>query len=311
MLVLRDLRHARGRFKKPFVTLGSFDGVHVGHQQILARLVETARAHGGTPVAITFHPHPAAILTPQRMPPLLTSLRARLNLMAAAGVEAIVVQHFTPRFSNMTAEAFVSDLLVDHVGVAGVIVGHRVSFGHKRRGTAQLLRELGACHEFLVDVVGPIEVGGTLVSSSKVREEVLSAHLTVARDLLGRWPAAYGRVRRGFQRGREIGFPTANLPVAGMAVPPDGVYATFTRVADEWVQSVSNLGCKPTFGDNERGLEVHLLDRRQFLYGQRLEVRFVERLRGEIKFPDSKALGEQIGRDVENARAALERVTPE
>lgn len=305
MRLFRDLERVGRRFPRPYLTLGFFDGVHRGHQEILRRLEVAARANGGTSIALTFHPHPAAILNPARAPLLLTPIRARLQLLAATGVDAIVAQYFSARFARLSAEEFVERLLVRAVGIEGVVVGHRVSFGYRRGGNAEVLRDLGRRYGFSVEVVGPVEVDGTLVSSSAARDRIAQADLVGARQLLGRWPAVYGRVRHGAQRGKQLGYPTANLPVAGMAVPTDGVYATYIRIRDEWLPSVSNLGTNPTFGENRRALEVHLLDRQVDLYGERVEVRLLERLRGEVKFESPQALVEQIGRDVVRAREVL------
>lgn len=305
MLVLRHLEQVGKRFTRPFVTLGNFDGVHRGHQEILHRLVSSARAAAGTAIAITFHPHPAAILSPDKLPATITPLRPKLELIAASGVDCVVVQPFTRDFADLSAEDFVSRLLLDGMGVVGVVVGHRVSFGHNRRGNAARLTAFGERYGFSVEIVGPVEVDGKAVSSSAVRHQIQAGHLDEARQLLGRWPAIYGRVGHGRERGKKLGVPTANVPVTGLATPPDGVYATWTRVGGELLASVANLGTNPTFGDQERHLEVHLLDRQMDLYGQRVEVQLLARLRAEMKFPSPQELVQQIQRDVAAARAVL------
>jgi riboflavin kinase/FMN adenylyltransferase len=305
MLLLRHLERVGRRFTTPVVTLGNFDGVHRGHQQILRRLVAVARAVRGAAVVLTFHPHPVAVLTPARAPRLITDWRARIERIAALGVDAIIVQHFTRRFSEVTAEDFVHRFLVDGLGVHTVVVGHRVSFGHNRVGRAETLRQLGATYGFGVEVIGPVEVDGMLVSSSAVRRAIASGELDRARALLGRAPSVCGRVIHGHHRGKGLGFPTANLRIAGLVLPPDGVYAVRALVQGRRHQGVANLGFNPTFQDHERALEVHLFDFEAPLYGQRLEVDFVERLRGEARFPNAQALAEQIARDVAAARQAL------
>jgi riboflavin kinase/FMN adenylyltransferase len=305
MLLLRHLGRVGRRFATPVLTLGNFDGVHLGHQTILRRLVATAQAMGGSAVALTFQPHPTAVLAPARAPRLITDWRMRINLIAAMGVDAIIVQHFTRAFSEITAEEFVRRFLVDGLGVRAVVVGHRVSFGHNRAGGAETLQHLGARHGFAVEVIGPVEVNGILVSSSAVRRAIAEGDFERARVLLGRTPSVTGRVIHGHHRGKLLGFPTANLRVRRLMLPPDGVYAVRALARGVPREGVANLGFNPTFADHERSLEVHLFDVNEDLYGQRLEVRFVRRLRGETKFPDIQALAAQIARDAAAARQVL------
>ena len=308
MVLLRHLARVGRRFSAPVLTLGSFDGVHYGHQQILRRLVEVARGMHGQAVVLTFHPHPAAVLAPEHAPRLITDWRGRVEHIAACGVDAIIVQHFTRTFAEITAEDFVRRFLVDGLGVRAVIVGHRVSFGHKRSGHAATLRQLGAQYGFAVEVIGPVEVDGMLVSSSAVRRAISHGELQRAALLLGRTPSIAGRVVHGHHRGKGLGFPTANLRISRLVVPPDGVYAVRVRVrGTEWWPAVANLGFNPTFHQHERSLEAHLFDFQGELYGQRIEIAFVQRLRGEERFPTPQALAQQIARDVETARQALAR----
>lgn len=306
MVLLRHLERVGRRFAAPPVlTLGNFDGVHRGHQQILHRLVCRAREVGGTAVALTFHPHPAAVLSPASAPQLITDWRARVERIAAAGIDAIIVQRFTRAFSAVTADDFVRRLLVAGLGVHTIVVGHRVAFGHGRAGGAETLARLGAECGFAVEVVGPVEVDGILVSSSAVRRAVSAGDLDRARSLLGRAPSACGRVVHGHHRGKALGFPTANLRVAGLVLPPDGVYAVRARVHGVERPGVANLGFNPTFQAHERSLEVHVFDFDADLYGERIEIGFVRRLRGEMRFPNPHALAQQIAHDVAAARQAL------
>jgi len=307
MLLLRHLTRGGRRISALVLTLGNFDGVHRGHQQILRRLVEVARSINGEAIVLTFHPHPATVLAPEHVPKLITDWRARVELIAAFGVDAIIMQHFTPTFSAITAEDFVRRLLVEGLGVRAVVVGHRVSFGHNRAGHATTLRQLGAKYGFAVEVIGPVEAGGHLVSSSAVRRAISHGELERAKLLLGRTPSVAGRVAHGHHRGKGLGFPTANLRIGRLVLPPDGVYAVRVRVHDEWWPGVTNLGFNPTFHQHERSLEAHIFDFDGDLYGQRVEIAFVQRLRGEEKFPTPQALAQQIARDVEAARQALAR----
>lgn len=305
MLVLRHLERTGRRFPTPIVTLGNFDGVHRGHQEILQRLVTRARAAQGTAVVLTFHPHPAAVLAPGRSPQLITDWRARIERIAETGVDVIIVQRFTPAFATVTAEDFVRRFLVVRLRAHMIVVGHRVSFGYNRRGNAEVLQRLGAESGLAVEVVGAVEVEGMLVSSSAVRQAIAAGDLRLAESLLGRAPAVAGRVIHGRHRGRQLGFPTANLRITGLVLPPDGVYAVRARTQGKLLNGVANIGFNPTFQENQRSVEVHLFSFDGDLYGKRMEVSFVHHLRGEIRFPSPQALVEQIERDVEEARRVL------
>lgn len=307
MLLLRHLARVGRRFRTPVLTLGNFDGVHRGHQEIMRRLVDTARALDGQALVLTFHPHPTAVLVPQRAPRLITDWRSRIERIAAFDVDAVIVQHFTAAFAAITAEEFVRRLLVEGLGVREVVVGHRVSFGHNRTGNANTLRQLGKAYGFGVEVVGPVEVDGHLVSSSAIRRAIAAGELDRACLLLGCIPSVAGRVIHGHHRGKGLGFPTVNLRIARLVLPPDGVYAVKVRVHGTDWPGVANLGFNPTFEQHERSLEAHLFDFDGDLYGQRVEIGFVQRLRGEQKFSNPQALAQQIARDVEAARQALTR----
>lgn len=307
MLLLRHLARVGRRFATPVLTLGNFDGVHCGHQEIMRRLVDKARTVGGQALVLTFHPHPTAVLAPQRAPRLITDWRGRIERIAAFDVDAIIVQHFTPRFAAITAENFIRRLLVEGLGVREVVVGHRVSFGHNRTGSANTLRELGKAYGFGVEVVGPVEVDGHLVSSSAIRRAIAAGEIDRARLLLGCSPSVAGRVIHGHHRGKGLGFPTVNLRITRLILPPDGVYAVRVRVHGQDWPGVANLGFNPTFGQHERSLEAHLFDFGGDLYGQRVEIDFVQRLRGEQKFANPQALAQQIAHDVETARQVLGR----
>jgi riboflavin kinase/FMN adenylyltransferase len=303
--VLRHIVTSPRRFVAPVMTLGNFDGVHRGHQAILGRVAEAAHARGGDAVALTFDPHPVAILRPDRAPPLITSLRDRIALIAGTGIDVLVVQHFTTAFAALSAEEFVERFVVRRLGATQVIVGHSVSFGHERRGDAALLTRLGERHGFAVEVVGPIRVDGHDVSSSAVRRAIAAGDMRLAATLLGRPHRLGGRVVRGKQRGAALGFPTANVRVRAGMLPPDGVYAVRVRHDGDWIDGAANIGTNPTFGDTGRTLEAYLFDFEADLYDARVDVAFVERLRDEEKFASVEALVAQMKQDVARARALL------
>jgi len=307
MLLLRHLARIGRRFGTPVLTLGNFDGVHQGHQEILRRLVDTARALDGQAIVLTFHPHPVAVLAPAGAPLLITDRRSRIDRIAAFGVDTVIVQRFTPAFASVAAETFVRRLLVEGLGVRAVVVGHRVSFGHDRTGDAEALRRFGKAYGFGVEVVGPVDVDGHLVSSSAIRRAIANGELDRARALLGWMPSVGGRVVHGHHRGKSLGFPTINLRIGGLVLPPDGVYAVKVRVRGSDWPAVANLGFNPTFGQNTRSLEAHLFDFNGDLYGKRVEIGFVQRLRGEQKFSTPQALAQQIAHDCSAAREALNR----
>ncbi len=307
MLVLRHLERIERRFSEAVITLGNFDGVHRGHQEILGRTVAAAREVGGQALAITFWPHPAQVLGASHHPPLIMTLRQRLELMAGCGIDVTIAQRFSLRFSHVTAEDFVRGLLYRRLGARRIVVGHRVSFGHQRGGNAESLRALGRELGIAVEVVEPVQVGDTIASSSAIRRALAGGDLAKARRLLGRPHTIAGHVIHGHHRGRAIGFPTANLRVHNAMVPPDGVYAVRLLWRERWHPGVANIGFNPTFGDRHRSIEVHVFDFDADLYRQRVEVAFVQRLRGEAKFPDARALAAQIEQDVLAARAALAR----
>lgn len=305
MNVIRHVAH-RGRAAAPCVaTLGKFDGVHRGHREVLARLVQRAREHGVPSVAITFTPHPLSILAPAHAPLALTGIRQRLALLAAAGIDTVVLQRFTPQFAQVPAEQFVQEILVRCLQARAVVVGQTVGFGYQRSGTAASLAAFGRTYGFAVEVVAPFEVDGRPVTSSAVRAAIARGDLAAAERMLGRPHEIGGRVVHGHHRGQQLGVPTANLRLRGVQLPPDGVYAARVRLAGHLHWAVANIGFNPTFADRERSVEAHVLDFRGDLYGQRLDLIFLEYLRGERRFPNPQALVAQIREDIAAVRRIL------
>lgn len=306
MLVVRHLEGGRPTLVHPVGTLGNFDGVHIGHREILSRVVSDARSRGGRAIVITFHPHPISVLAADRAPAPICSLADRLRSFREAGMDLALVQRFTPEFSRMDAAAFVERYLVRGLGLEKIIIGHNVSFGQGRGGNAERLTELGQGLGFEVEVVGPVALGETRVSSSIIRQLLRAGDVAGARAMLGAPYGIGGRVVSGKKRGRTIGFPTANLRPDQEPLVPDGVYAARVEHPGGASLAVANLGTNPTFGDlTQRSLEAHLLDFSGDLYGKRLRVELVERIRGEAKFASIDALVMQIRRDAERARELL------
>jgi riboflavin kinase / FMN adenylyltransferase len=305
MEVIRHIESYR-RFPRPIVSLGNFDGVHLGHQAILTKAVSEARALQGTALVLTFHPHPLSVLRPNSPLPLILSLREKLLLFRRLEIHGVILQRFSQTFSQLTAEEFVRRYLVDIIGIEKVIVGHNVSFGHRRSGNAEILVQLGEKFGFAVDVIGPVVIDGREVSSTAVRTLLGTGNMHEVTRLLGRPYGVSGRVEKGFQRGRTIGFPTANLRPRTDLLLPNGVYAVTVDLDEKIsIPGVANVGMNPTFGNNRRTIEAHLFDFSADLYGQRLQVNFLEHIREERKFPSVPELVRQIQEDADRARALL------
>lgn len=284
--------------------LGNFDGVHLGHQALFAR----AKALGRV-VAVTFEPHPGKVLQPQLAPRLIATASRKLELLEGAGVEACVVQPFTKDFARTTPAAFEA-LLFDTLGAAAVVVGADFTYGQARGGTVATLERAAAARGAQLAVVAPVTVEGVVVSSSRVREYVLEGRVEAAARLLGRPFDLDGVVVRGAQRGRTIGFPTANVDSANELRPAAGVYAIFATLADgRRLGGACNIGTKPTFSGADVTIECHLFDFDGDLYGQAVRVAFLERLRAEQRFAGPDALKAQIERDVIAARAVVNRAS--
>jgi riboflavin kinase/FMN adenylyltransferase len=289
------------------VAVGVFDGVHLGHQRLLHELLEVSSALNGMPTVVTFANHPDEVLRGEA-PPLLVSVPHRLRLLRRAGVERLVLLQFDPRLQQMTARAFASELLVGRLRARGLLLGYDSALGRDREGTPQRFRELGAELGFEVRTGSPFEVDDRPVSSTAIRAAIASGDLALAHRYLGRFPGAIGTVVRGDARGRTLGFPTANLVPQPCALPPAGVYAVEAILDAATLPAVANLGTRPTFAGstaNDMRLEVHLFDFDGDLYGRELEITFRQFLRPERRFPDVKALQEQIRTDAAAARATL------
>jgi riboflavin kinase/FMN adenylyltransferase len=289
------------------VTVGSFDGVHRGHEAVLREIATRARAAGRHSVLVTFDPHPMAIVNPAAAPPLLTTGPERREILAQTGLDYAVLLRFDRDLAWMPPEEFVRRILVRGCGMRELVIGHDHGFGRGRRGDVDLLRHLGAELGFAVDVVPALEVDGHPVSSTGVRRAVAGGDLALAARLLGRHYFATGQVVPGDGRGRTLGFPTANLAgvPAHKLLPPDGVYAVHVEWRGGRAEGMMNQGGRPTFQKAERSLEVHLLDFTGDLVGEWLKVQWVARLRDVRRFPSPEALRAQLERDRSSARAAL------
>jgi riboflavin kinase / FMN adenylyltransferase len=295
------------------VTIGVFDGVHRGHQRIVSAAAQAGAELGAPVVVITFDPHPAEVTRPGSQPPLLGPIRRRAGLLAAAGADAVCVLPFTYEFSQLGPDEFVRAVLVDRLHARRVVVGENFRFGHRAAGDVALLAELGEKYDFGAEGVPLLTDGGVIISSSRIRARLADGDVEGANRDLGRPHRVEGVVVRGQQRGRALGFPTANLEAPSRTVvPADGVYAGWLarldaggHEAERWPAAIS-VGTNPTFDGRERTVEAYALDRDDLdLYGVHVAVDFVARLRGMVRYESAAALAEQMGHDVDEARALI------
>ncbi len=290
---------------KACVAIGMFDGVHLGHQQVLRQTIDDARQHGAGAVAITFDCHPNSVVAPERNPPLIYSLAQKLRVIESLGMETTLLIHFDQAFSTQTGPDFIQGLVRDFGRIHSISVGSAFTFGHKRTGNVTLLKKLGQEFQFVVHGLAAVSLDGKVVSSTRIRDAIRAGNLDAAGQMLGRTYSLAGRVIHGDRQGRQIGFPTANLDTTNLAVPPNGVYAAVVTVQHQRFQAAVNIGTRPTLQNPQPRLQVeaHLLSFTGDLYGEELEIGFLEKLRDEQAFPTREALAEQIKRDIRNARA--------
>ncbi len=296
--------------KGAVIALGNFDGIHRGHQQVIAAARDIARAGGHALAVMTFEPHPRGFFEPEEQPFRLTPFHGRVRLLTSLGVDTLFVWHFDEAMAALPAVDFVRSILVEGVGASAVVAGENCAFGRNREGDVALLRAQGAQFGFEVAVIPPVQdETGDLCSSSTIRRFLNGGNVRGAAAMLGHYWEIEGRVRSGDQRGRTIGFPTANLTLGSYARPAMGVYAIKAGVTDgattQWFAGVANMGVRPTVDGSRLLLEAHLFDYSGDLYGKRLRVAFVDFLRPEQRFESFDILKQQIVRDSEDARRAL------
>ena len=294
----------------PVLGLGNFDGLHRGHLKIVERVKRGAVEHGGTPMAMTFDPHPPRVVRPDKAPPLLMTKAQRLEALQRNGIRCVAVVRFTPELSRWDPETFVRSVLVDWIRVSEVWVGANFLFGRDRSGNFSLLRALGQRYGFRAEKIDPVRYKEFVVSSTRVRRLVSEGRIDEAGALLGHSYYLDGVVVEGRRKGREIGFPTANLQTANELIPPDGVYATTITVDGVVHAAITNIGLRPTFGDSTgRTIETHLLRFAGDLYGRPVRLAFVQRLRDERRFDDVDALRAQIEADQRWAERLFARLS--
>lgn len=314
MRVVQGSRSLEKPLHRAVLTVGNFDGLHVGHRAIMATVTERARVLGGQAAVYTFEPHPRKVLQPERAPRLLTTLDQKLELLEELGVDVVIVEPFDAGFSSLPAERFVRDILYERIGPVEVYVGYDFRYGRDREGSMRTLTELGPHLGFAVTIIPEVTVTGRDVNSTRIRELLEEGRVEEAAELLARPYTVRGRVVEGDRRGRTLGFPTLNLEPENEILPARGVYAGRVRFLDEGEppagarrDAVVNVGHRPTFTDRrDVRVEAHLFGFDAEAYGRRIEVAFTDALRGERRFEDVEALRAQIARDAAEARRRLE-----
>jgi riboflavin kinase/FMN adenylyltransferase len=307
MQVFRTFEDLAGHSHSVCLAIGVFDGLHLGHQRVIGRARDDARASGGTSVVLTFDPHPMRVLQPKKAPLLLTSTPHKLALMEKLGVDGCLLLTFDKAFSLTPAEQFI-DRVASHANhLQEICVGTRFRFGHDRAGDVRLMEKLAPKYGYVAKEIQSVKLDDEMVSSTAIRQHVLHGRLDRAAAMLGRHFSILGTVEPGDHRGRELGFPTANLNRHDEVLPPDGVYAVRVTIGAEQFGGVVNIGVRPTFGEAEprRVLEVHVLDLARDLYAKDVEVVFLSKLRDEKKFASVDALKSQIAADIQAARKIL------
>jgi riboflavin kinase/FMN adenylyltransferase len=290
------------------LTLGVFDGLHLGHQLIMKTVVERARAVRAVPTVITFEPHPRAVLHPTSAPPLLQTLDQKIEALGVLGIEQAIVIHFDQAFAQIRAEDFLRNVVRERLQAKEVYLGRGFFFGHNREGNIDLLRSVSQRLGFFADEVPEVRLRGTRIGSTRIRELLQQGRVNLTRRMLGRPYGVEGPVVRGAARGASLGFPTANIRPHNRVIPRAGVYVTATLIEGQWRRSVTNIGVRPTFGDaTEPSVETFVLNWSGDLYGDVLRVRFLHRLREEKKFSSVAQLKSQIDRDVARAERYFER----
>lgn len=312
MKLIDSIADIKQPFANAVITIGNFDGVHIGHQSLFHTVMEKADAIGGTSVAMTFDPHPIRVLNPNGHPPLITLHEQKVELIAKTGIDVLICARFDKDFAALSADAFVNDLLLGTIGVKAIVVGQDYTFGRNREGDVAALQKMATAGSFEVVVTDWIQAQNghrERISSTNVRKVVHAGDMRTAKRMLGRFYQIRGRVGQGRNRGGKLlGFPTANITLQDELCPKSGIYAVTVEHADRTLPGVANIGYSPTFDDNIFTVEVHILDFDQDIYNQKIKVNFVKRLREERKFDGIEALSTQIGKDVVAARAILSEI---
>lgn len=309
MKIVDRLENITQPFKNAVITIGNFDGVHIGHQALFHEVIEKAHAIDGTSIAMTFDPHPIRVLKRNNTPPLITLQEQKSELIERSGMQVLICIPFTKQFASLSAEDFIKNLLIDKIGMKAIIVGGDYTFGKNREGNLAVLKSFASQLDYEVIVADWIKAARNVsdrISSTKIRELVMAGEVKPARKMLGRHYQIRGLVVKGRDRGGKLlGIPTANINLQDELCPKTGIYAVTVEYHNRLYRGVANIGYSPTFDDNEFTVEVHLLDFSENIYGEKIRVNFIERIRDEKKFADISELKDQINRDIKTADTIL------
>ena len=306
MFIIKGLENLKERYRNVVLTIGNFDGVHIGHQKIFRNVVERAKAIKGTSLAVTFDPHPLKVIAPERGVRLMTSFPEKARLMELFGIEALLCIHFDREFANTKPDDFIRDVIADRISAKEVIVGHSYVFGKGKKGSTALLRRRSGKYGFTFRVVRNARLYSEVVSSSRIRSLLARGRVCESSWLLGRPYMIEGKVVRGAGRGGSLlHVPTANIETSNELVPKEGVYAVKVGLEGKIFDGAANIGRNPTFGEQRMSYEVHILDFSENILGRELKLYFIDRIRDEKTFPDFKVLHEHILRDIERAKEIL------
>ena len=296
-------------FENAVITIGNFDGVHIGHQALFHEVIEKADALGGTSIVMTFEPHPSRVLKQSDHPPLITLYEQKVELIASSGIDILICFPFTREFAAISAKEFVEDILLKRIGIKAIVLGRDYTFGRNREGNLELLQTYAENLGFEVIVADWIQTLNTQpgrISSTHTRELVMAGKVADAQKLLGRYYQIRGIVATGHNRGgRLLGFPTANITLHDELCPKTGIYAVTVECGNKQYKGVANIGYRPTFDDHEFAVEVHILDFNDDIYGHKIRINFIQRIRDEIKFSNISELSDQIKKDIVKAREIL------
>ncbi len=304
---MKIIRHIDGScpIKDPVVALGNFDGLHLGHQELIKKTVEKSRAIDGTPVLFTFYPHPLKVVSPGKEPLIIQSFKEKVRIAEKLGIKVVVCVRFTPEFASLEPELFVEEILLKRLSVRCVCVGHDYTFGKDAKGGVKTLKELSKRFDFELIVIPPVKIDGMVVSSTAIREFLRKGDVVNANRFLGRPYRISGYVRKGAGRGSTFGFPTANIYPKGGVIVMDGVYAGYAYVDSKKYRAAINVGTNPTFKGTTRHVEAFLIDFSSNIYGKRMEIDFIDFIRPEKRFRRIDDLVRQIKRDVEEVKKRL------
>ena len=300
MKIIHTANELKAEGKKACLAIGFFDGVHLGHQQIIRQTMSDARQHDAIAVVLTFDRHPNFVVAPDKVPPLIYSLPQKLRAIESLGADALLLIQFDKKFSEQTGEEFICGLIRDFGKIHSICVGADFVFGHKRSGDVALLKKLGAELIFSVHGLAAVSLDGEIVSSTRIRETIRAGNFDAASQMLGRTYTVSGHVIEGDKLGHKLGFPTANLDATNLILPPNGVYFGCTKLKGQFFRVALNIGLRPTVASAKPQLrvEAHFLDFDGKLYGEDLEIEIGEKLRDERKFNSLDELREQISKDV-------------